>query len=97
MQPQHPYGVRRQSGAATALSLTRPVSQHRCRASLATPFQCPDNKRFDDLPVWQEAIRLARRIHDLTENPKFKIGFIEKLHMSAMSIATNAPRSLINW
>lgn len=48
-------------------------------------------KRFEDLPVWQEAIRLAHRVYDLTENPKFKIGFSlrDQIERSVMSISDN--------
>jgi four helix bundle protein len=48
-------------------------------------------KRFEDLPVWQEAMRLAHRIYDLTENPKFKIGFSlrDQIERSVMSISDN--------
>ena len=48
-------------------------------------------KRFEDLPVWQEAIRLAHRVYDLTENPKFKIGYSlrDQIERSVMSISDN--------
>jgi hypothetical protein len=29
-------------------------------------------ERFEDLPVWQEAMRLVHAVYDLTENPQFK-------------------------
>ncbi len=32
-------------------------------------------QRFEDLPVWKEAMRLAHRVFDLTEDPRFKISF----------------------
>ncbi len=48
-------------------------------------------KRFEDLPVWQEAMRLAHRVFDLTENPKFKISFSlrDQIERSVMSISDN--------
>ena len=48
-------------------------------------------KRFEDLPVWNEAIRLAHRVFDLTENPAFKIGFSlrDQIERSVMSISDN--------
>ncbi len=48
-------------------------------------------KRFEDLPVWKEAIRLAHRIYDLTENADFKISFSlrDQIERSVMSISDN--------
>jgi four helix bundle protein len=48
-------------------------------------------KRFEDLPVWQEAIRLAHRLFDLTENPDFKISYSlrDQIERSVMSISDN--------
>ena len=48
-------------------------------------------KRFEDLPVWKAAIRLAHGVYDLTENPKYKISFSlrDQIERSAMSIADN--------
>jgi four helix bundle protein len=48
-------------------------------------------KRFEDLPVWKEAMRLAHRVYDLTENPRFKISFSlrDQIERSVMSISDN--------
>jgi four helix bundle protein len=48
-------------------------------------------KRFEDLPVWNEAMRLAHRVYDLTENPRFKISFSlrDQIERSVMSISDN--------
>ncbi|MCX6926944.1 MAG: four helix bundle protein [Verrucomicrobia bacterium] len=48
-------------------------------------------KRFEDLPVWNEAMRLAHRVFDLTENPRFKISFSlrDQIERSVMSISDN--------
>ena len=48
-------------------------------------------KRFEDLPVWKEAMRLAHRVFDLTENPRFKISFSlrDQIERSVMSISDN--------
>jgi four helix bundle protein len=48
-------------------------------------------KRFEDVPVWQEAMRLAHGVYDLTENPKFKISFSlrDQIERSSMSVADN--------
>jgi four helix bundle protein len=48
-------------------------------------------KRFEDLPVWQEAMRLAHGVYDLTENPKFKISFSlrDQIERSSMSVSDN--------
>jgi len=47
--------------------------------------------RFEDLPVWQEAMRLAHGVYDLTENPKFRISFSlrDQIERSSMSVADN--------
>jgi four helix bundle protein len=46
-------------------------------------------KRFEDLPVWQQAIQLAGQIHDLTESPGFKSspGLRDQLERAALSIS----------
>ena len=46
-------------------------------------------ERFDDLPVWQGAMRLARGVYDLTENPRFKISFSlrDQIQRSSMSVS----------
>lgn len=48
-------------------------------------------KRFEDLPVWNEAMRLAHRVFDLTENPRFRISFSlrDQIERSVMSISDN--------
>jgi four helix bundle protein len=48
-------------------------------------------KRFEDLPVWNDAMRLAHRIFDLTENPRFRISFSlrDQIERSVMSISDN--------
>src|SRR5512145_1920948 len=48
-------------------------------------------KRFEDQPVWNEAMRLAHRVFDLTENPRFKISFSlrDQIERSVMSISDN--------
>jgi four helix bundle protein len=48
-------------------------------------------QRFEDLPVWKEAIRLAHRVFDMTENPNFKISFSlrDQIERSVMSISDN--------
>jgi four helix bundle protein len=48
-------------------------------------------KRFEDLPVWNEAMRLAHRVYDLTESPKFRISFSlrDQIERSVMSISDN--------
>jgi four helix bundle protein len=48
-------------------------------------------EQFEDLPVWQEAIRLAHGVYDLTENPRFKISFSlrDQIERSSMSISDN--------
>jgi four helix bundle protein len=48
-------------------------------------------QRFEDLPVWNAAMRLAHRVFDLTENPRFKISFSlrDQIERSVMSISDN--------
>jgi four helix bundle protein len=48
-------------------------------------------ERFEDLPVWQEAMRLARGVYDLTEKPRFKISFSlrDQIERSSMSVSDN--------
>jgi four helix bundle protein len=48
-------------------------------------------ERFEDLPVWQEAMRLAHGVYDLTENPRFKISFslCDQIERSSMSVSDN--------
>jgi four helix bundle protein len=46
-------------------------------------------KRFEDLPVWQEAMRLAHGVYDLTENPSFRISpsLRDQIERSSMSVS----------
>lgn len=48
-------------------------------------------KRFEDLPVWKEAIRLAHGVFNPTEDPRFKIGFSlrDQIERSTMSVSDN--------
>jgi four helix bundle protein len=48
-------------------------------------------KRFEDLPVWQEAMRLAHGVYDLTENPNFRISasLRDQIERSVMSVSDN--------
>jgi four helix bundle protein len=48
-------------------------------------------QRFEDLPVWQEAMRLAHGVYDLTENPRCKISFSlrDQIERSSMSVSDN--------
>src|SRR5215468_6172157 len=48
-------------------------------------------KRFEDLPVWKEAMRLAHRVFDLTENPQSTLSFSlrDQIERSTMSISDN--------
>jgi four helix bundle protein len=48
-------------------------------------------ERFEDLPVWQEAMRLAHGVYDLTGNSRFKISFSlrDQIERSSMSVSDN--------
>lgn len=48
-------------------------------------------KRFEDLPVWQEAMRLAHGVFNLTEHPECRISFSlrDQIERSAMSVSDN--------
>ncbi len=48
-------------------------------------------KRFEDLPVWQEAMRLAERVYGLTEDPAFKgqYSLRDQLERAAVSVSNN--------
>ena len=48
-------------------------------------------QRFEDLPVWREAMRLAHGVYDLTEDPGFKISFSlrDQIERSSMSVSDN--------
>ena len=48
-------------------------------------------QRFEDLPVWQEAIRLAERAYLLTEDPAFQKQYSlqDQLERAAVSVSNN--------
>jgi len=48
-------------------------------------------KRFEDLPVWQEAIRLAEAVCDLLDANKNGISFSfrDQLERAALSVSNN--------
>src|SRR5688572_15444671 len=48
-------------------------------------------KRFEDLPVWQEGIRLAEAVYDLLEASENRISFSfrDQLERAALSISNN--------
>ncbi len=48
-------------------------------------------QRFEDLPVWNEAMRLAHGVYDLTEHPQFKISFSlrDQIERSCVSVSDN--------
>jgi four helix bundle protein len=48
-------------------------------------------QQFEDLPVWQEAVRLAHGVYDLTEDTRFKISFSlrDQIERSSMSVSDN--------
>ena len=48
-------------------------------------------KRFEELPVWQDAIELAVRIYDITARPQFKgyYSIKDQLERAAVSISNN--------
>lgn len=47
--------------------------------------------RFEDLPVWQDAVTLARRIYDLTAQAPFRRhhGLRDQLERAALSVSNN--------
>ena len=47
--------------------------------------------RFEDLPVWQEAIRLAEDVYDMTESRNWKgsHSFRDQLERAALSVSNN--------
>jgi len=47
--------------------------------------------RFEDLPVWQEAIRLADAVYDLTEKHRniFSYSLRDQLERAALSVSNN--------
>ena len=48
-------------------------------------------KRFEELPVWQDAIKLAVRIYDLTARPVFKgyYSLKDQLERAGVSVSNN--------
>jgi four helix bundle protein len=48
-------------------------------------------QRFEDLPVWQEGIRLAERVYELTEDAAFKgrYSLRDQLERAAVSVSNN--------
>ena len=48
-------------------------------------------QRFEDLPVWQEAIRLAERVYDLTEQNEKRMSYSlrDQLERAALSVSNN--------
>src|ERR1044071_7990144 len=48
-------------------------------------------QRFEDLPVWQEAIRLAEGLYDLTESPGFKCSHSlrDQIEHASLSVSDN--------
>jgi four helix bundle protein len=47
--------------------------------------------RFEELPVWQEAIRLAENIYDMTESKEWRAGrsFRDQIERAALSVSNN--------
>lgn len=47
--------------------------------------------RFEDLPVWQEAIRLARAVYDMTESKEWKGSYSlrDQIERAALSVSNN--------
>ena len=48
-------------------------------------------ERFEDLPVWQQAIKLAEEVYDLTEEQDFKCSssLRDQLERAALSVSNN--------
>lgn len=48
-------------------------------------------QRFEDLPVWKEAIRLAEKVYSLTEDPAFQKQYSlrDQLERAAVSVSNN--------
>jgi four helix bundle protein len=48
-------------------------------------------QRFEDLPVWQAAIELGRRVYSLTDNPAFKSRYSlrDQIERAAVSVSNN--------
>lgn len=57
-----------------------------------TPVKYPmDYERFEDLPVWRDAIRLAERVYALTERAPFRLRFSlrDQLERAAVAVSSN--------
>ena len=48
-------------------------------------------KRFEDLPVWQDAIELAVQVYELTSKPQFKSRYSlkDQIERSSVSVSNN--------
>ncbi|MCX6897364.1 MAG: four helix bundle protein [Verrucomicrobia bacterium] len=48
-------------------------------------------QRFEELPVWQEAMRLAERVYDLTERNQKRMSYSlrDQLERAALSVSNN--------
>ena len=48
-------------------------------------------QRFEELPVWQAAIRLGRNVYSLTEDPAFKSRYSlrDQMERAAVSVSNN--------
>lgn len=48
-------------------------------------------EKFEDLPVWQEAIRLAEHVYSITESPKFRpaASFRSQIERAALPVSNN--------
>ncbi|WP_084031810.1 four helix bundle protein [Desulfonatronum lacustre] len=51
----------------------------------------PTFNRFEDLPVWKEAIRLAEGVYDMTESKEWRSSFSlrDQLERAALSVSNN--------
>lgn len=51
----------------------------------------PTFNRFEDLPVWQEAIRLAEGVYDMTESNEWRSSFSlrDQLERATLSVSNN--------
>ncbi len=51
----------------------------------------PTYERFEDLPVWNEAIKLAERVYDLTEHQAFtkQYSFRDQIERASVSVSNN--------
>ncbi|MFW6324981.1 MAG: four helix bundle protein [Desulfovibrionales bacterium] len=51
----------------------------------------PTISRFEDLPVWQEAIRLAEGVYDMTESREWRasLSLRDQIERAALSVSNN--------